>query len=225
VAELEASEPAGNYTIAIGGVGSAQVAVGAVTSLPIPQFLNLSDLITMDVTKDFTLRFAPFTGAAASDLIALNIQADQDGGEFNAPDYCKHIELPNTAVSVTIPANTFLPGHKYSGSIQFMHFSFNTNAIPNTYVNAGAMVQTRFDFTQGTVTPPTAPTFAGNIIHNPNGTLTFNVQADAGETLIIEGADSVNGPWTEVTTLTGSSQFNVDPKVAKTHFYRARVQQ
>jgi hypothetical protein len=202
-----------------------QTAVGSTASVPVPQFLNLSDLITMDVTKAFTLNFKPFTGAAASDLISVEIQADQEGGEFHAPDYCKHIDLPNTAVSVTIPANTFLPGHKYSGSIAFMRLALNTNAIPNTYVSAGVMVQTRFDFTQGNVTPPTAPTFGGNIIHNPDGTLTFSVQADAGETLIIEGADSVNGPWTQVKTITGSPQFNVDPKLAKIHFYRARVQQ
>lgn len=224
-AALEAAFPAGNYTVTASGAGTAQIAVGSTASVPVPQFLNLTELASMDVTKPFTLRFAPFTGAGQFDGISLSIQADGNAGEFHAPDYCLKIELTNKATSIVIPANTFQAGHKYSGEISFTKSTFDTNSIPNTYVSSGLMVQTKFDLTSGGPGPGTIPIWKGVIVRNPDGTLSFGVQADTGASLAIESSDDLKN-WTQfsvVTALNGNADVKLDPKTASRRFIRARL--
>jgi hypothetical protein len=149
-AALEAAFPAGNYTITASPAGSGVVAVPNVTAVPVPTIQNLTQLKSLDPTKDFVLNFSPFTGAQGQfDSIQIQIQADGSDRHFYAPDYCLNRTLPVTATSTTIPANTFAAGDKLSGSINFNKFSVNSNAIPNTVLSAGAFVSTKFDFTGG----------------------------------------------------------------------------
>jgi hypothetical protein len=56
--------------------------------------------------------------------------------------------------------------------------------------------------------------------------LTYTIEGDAGLSVSIEGSDSPDGGWSQVTigVLTGGSfEFTVDPALAPKRFYRAVV--
>jgi hypothetical protein len=57
-AALEAAFPAGNYTITASPAGSGVVAVPNVTAVPVPTIQNLTQLKSLDPTKDFVLNFS-----------------------------------------------------------------------------------------------------------------------------------------------------------------------
>jgi hypothetical protein len=227
-AALETAVPVGNYTINATGAGSATVALGNPTQLPVPRINNLVELGSMNVSNNFTLNFAPFTGAGANDSIFISISEDDGNGEFHAPDICKNIQLPVTATSVVIPANTFQVGKKYSGSISFnRNGTFNENAIAGTTVSSSTSVTTKFGFTAsgGGNQQPTAPRWTSSR-RNANGTLSFTVTADIGARLVIESTTNFSS-WTPVVTntvVTGSYELTVDPAQAQRAIYRARVQ-
>lgn len=224
-AALDAAFPAGNYTITATGAGAATLAISDTGAIPTPRITNVEALRTMDVTQAFTLTFAPFTGAAATDSIFISISEQEGQGEFHAPDPCRNILLPNTATSIVIPANTFRVGRKYNGSISFSRNSFDTNSIPNSGVSAGVTKTTSFEFTQGGGGTPTKPMWT-SIARNQDGTLTYTLLGDTGVNLAIEASDSPDTGWAQLTTAilaTGSHQFTVDPRTANKRFFRARV--
>lgn len=226
-AALETAFPAGNYTTTVTGTGggSATIAVGSTGQLPIPQISNLTALQTMIVSNDFTLNFAPFTGAGASDGIFIEISGDEGQGEFYAPDLCVPRDLPNTATSVVIPSNTFRAGQTYRGSISFSRAGQDSSSIPNTTIVAGVSARTSFEFTIGGGVTPNKPMWL-DVVRNANGTLTYTVQGDTGITVRIEGSNSPLIGWTELSTAvlaTGSHQLTIDPALAPMRFLRAVV--
>jgi hypothetical protein len=179
----------------------------------------------MNVSNDFTLNFAAFAGAGANDGIFIEISGDEGQGEFMAPDLCVPRELPNTATSVVIPANTFRAGQTYRGSITFSRAGQDSAAIPNTSVVAGVSARTSFEFTIGGVVTPNQPMWL-DVVRNPNGTLTYTIQGDTGINVRIEGSNSPSSGWTEVSTTvlaTGSHQVTIDPQLSPMRFLRAIV--
>ena len=225
-AALEAKFPAGNYTMNATGAGAVTLAVGTPAQLPVPQVSNLPALLTMDVTKDYTMNFSAFTGANAStDGIFISIVGD-GGGEFHAPDPCVPRTLPVTASSVVIPANTFKAGEKLTGTISFSRGAFNTNSVANTSFSSAVINSTKFEFTAGGGGgTPVKPTWT-SIVRNADGTITYTVQADAGTALSFEGSDRPDTGWVQVSTAvvaTGTYQLTIDPKLAPKRFFRALV--
>jgi hypothetical protein len=219
---LDTAFPAGVYTITATGGGTGTINLPAVSSVPVPRINNLAEFGQLDPTKDFTLTFAPFTGAGQLDSITITIEG-QNGDHFYAPDYCLNRQLTNTATSVVIPANTFKAGESLTGQITFSTFSVNTNAIPNTTLSALASVSTEFGFTIG----GGSGVRWGNIVMNPDGTIAFTVQATAGTTLRIQKSADLK-TWTDAGTVTsvgGTATFTFDPKTGgKAMFFRAVVQ-
>lgn len=224
-AALDAAVPAGNYTLSATGAGSASLALGAVSQVPIPKINNLVELAAMNPASAFTLNFAPFTGATANDSISISITEKNGDGEFHAPDPCKNILLPNTATSVTIPAGAFKAGAQYQGSISFSKGAgFNTNTIPGTTVYANATAQTEFGFTLGGGPQPTALRWT-SIRRNANGTLSFILTADAGANVVIEGGDGSPLGWLQAgagIATGGTFEFVVDPRLQTSRLYRAK---
>jgi hypothetical protein len=225
-AALDAAFPAGNYTITASPAGSGVVNVQAASALPVPTIQNLTQLQALDPTKDFLLNFSPFTGASGQfDNIQITINADGSTRHFYAPDYCLNRTLPNTARSVTIPANTFQAGDKLSGSISFNRFSVNANGIPNTTLSAGVTVTTSFDFTGGSTGSDVrwnAPQYDA-----ATGNITFTAQVPAGKTLVIQKSTDLK-TWTQVGTAApvgGISTYVANAKTGgKYAFFRAIVQ-
>jgi hypothetical protein len=225
-AALDATFPAGNYTITASPAGSGVVSVPAVSAVPVPTIQNLTQLQTFDPTKDFVLNFSPFTGASGQfDSIQIGINADGNDHHFYAPDYCLNRLLPVTATSVTIPASTFAAGDKLSGYISFNKFTVNANAIPKTTLSAAATVMTKFDFTGGSTGSDVrwnAPQFDA-----ATGNITFTAQVPAGKTLVIQKSTDLKN-WTQVGTAApvgGISTYVVNTKTGdKYAFFRALVQ-
>jgi hypothetical protein len=222
---LDAGFPAGTYTVSAAGAGTGTVTIGNTGEVPTPSFGNLTDLISMDPTKDFTLTFAPFIGAGANDGLVVTITATDDTNEFTAPNICKNIELPNTASSVVIPANTFKAGQQLRGQISFSRGSFNTNAIPNTSLSGGVSKTTDFSLTLGGGQQARQPMWT-TVTRNQDGTLTYTVSGDTGLNIGIEASETLTGGWTRISTgllATGSFQFTVNPNTPKFRFFRALV--
>lgn len=223
-AALEVAYPSGNYMLSATGAGTASVSLGVTGQTPIPRIDNFSELTTMNAATDFTLRFAPFTGAGANDRIQISISGGSGDGEFEAPDLCRNRPLPNTATSVVIPANTFKSGATYSGTISFFRSgTYDTNAINGVTISSGISVSTQFEFTIGGGNPPSPPRWT-TIRRNLDGTLTFTVTADAGARLLIEGTGPLGNGWTPVNTVTavnGSYELTVDPSAQRYRLFRA----
>lgn len=223
-AGLDAAFPAGNYTLNATGAGSATVALGGVAQVPVPKVNNLVELGNMNPANAFTLTFAPFTGAGASDGISISITREGGSNVFSAPDFCKNILLPNTATSVVIPANTFQAGGKYVGSITFSKSVFNTNSIAGTTVTGGVSASTEFGFTAPSGTTGTQPRWT-SIRRNANGTISFFLTAEAGANLLIEGSD-LSGAWLQAgagLATGGTFEFIVDPRLQPRRLFRAKA--
>src|SRR5262249_38116642 len=94
-AAMDTFLPKRTYTISAAGAGSGSITVPNAGEVPVPKILNLVELGTMDPTKEFILKFAPFTGATANDSIMIEITA-AGGRHFYAPDYCIPRSLTNT---------------------------------------------------------------------------------------------------------------------------------
>jgi hypothetical protein len=224
-AAMDAVLQPGNYTITVTPVGSGTVVVPAISTIPTPKILNLAALASFDPTKDFVLNFSPFTGASGFDAIAIDITAP-GGHHFYAPDYCLPRPLPNTATSVTIPANTFSAGDKLSGGIQFSKFSVNSNSIPNTFLSAGAFAITSFDLAGGTT--GSGVSFNPPAI-NPDGTIVITAPVPAGKTLQVQTSTDLK-TWIDVGTpivpVGGIATYTINPKTigGNRAFYRAKVQ-
>jgi len=224
-AALDAAAPAGNYTINATGAGSAVLALGAAASVPAPRLNNLSEMAAMNAAQAFTLQFGAFAGAGPGDSITISIASTDGASEFSAPNQCKGIELPVTATSLVIPANTFKAGQTLRGSISFSRFSFNTNAIPNTSVSAGVTATTNFELTLGGGGQPSQPRFTG-MTRNPNGTIRYTITGDAGTTVVIQGTErfAQATQWTPVSTnllAGGTAEFTVDPANPAKRYFRA----
>ncbi len=221
----DAAFPAGTYTITATPVGSGTLSVPAVATIPVPKISNLAALQSFDPTKDFTVLFAPFTGASAqSDSIFIDVTGSA-GHHFYAPDYCVPRMLAVTATSVVIPANTFTTSDKLQGSISFSRFASNTNAIPNTGLTAGAEVTTSFDLTGGSTGSDVRwndPTF-----DPASGNITLTAAVSAGHSLVVEMSTDLK-TWTQVGTaspVNGIATYVTSTKTgAKAAFFRARVQ-
>lgn len=221
---LDTAFPAGTYTVNATGAGSGTLTIGSTAQVPLPRFNNLVALGNLDASQAFTLTFAPFTGAGANDSIFVSISATDDTNEFHAPDFCKNIELPNTATSVVIPANTFKAGQRLRGQISFSRGSFDTNSIPSTTLSGGVSKTTTFNFSGGGG-EPNAPVWT-TVTRNGDGTVTYTITGDTGLNLGIEATETLTGTWTQLTTAlltTGSFEFTVNPNTPAKRFYRARV--
>ena len=222
---LDAAFPAGTYTVTATGAGAVTLTIGGTGQILVPRFSNLPALSSMNPTQPFTLTFLPFNGAGPNDTVFININSTDGTSDFQAPNICKNIELPNNASSVVIPANTFKAGQQLRGSISFSRGSFNTNAIPSTSVSGGVSKTTSFDLTLGGGQQPRAPMWT-TVTRNPDGTLTYTITGDTGLNLGVEASETLTGGWTQLNTAlltTGSFQFTVNPNTPKFRFFRAKV--
>jgi len=89
-------------------------------TVPVPRVLNHTQAQSINPGEDFTLHWSAFVGAGTGDYLTLSVEDEFDGEVvFRAPDYCVPIELPVTATSVVIPANTLSMDRTYMGTLTF----------------------------------------------------------------------------------------------------------
>ncbi len=157
-AELEAAFPAGNYaftgTDSIAGAFNDSIALPATAFPPTPQITNFADAQAVDVTRDFELKWGAFAGAVKNqDEVGLVMGDDGNPLLFSQTGFGT---MDVTKNSVTIPANSLVPGQTYLYTLIFVKVA---GANPTGYPfnpKAAFASETRFTLvTRPDITPPT----------------------------------------------------------------------
>lgn len=231
-AEMDESFPAGSYLLSFTQTGPVQREITLTippAAPPVPKVTGFATTQAWSANQDGTLRWNGFTGAATDDYQSVYI-ADAEGNVvFQAPDPCVPRELPLSATSIVIPANTLQAGQTYDAQILYSkQFYFSTNAVPEMAGFGSQNRTTRFTLvtTGGT---PVVPATLSAIEVLANGDLQFDVSGSAGRTYAIQRSTSLNAAvWPEVATVTldagGKGRFQDTPSGEGPFFYRAIAQ-
>jgi hypothetical protein len=116
-----------------------------------PNITNFTAAQNIDWTQPFTVNWTPFAGGNALDYIQLIITRSNGSELFSTPDFGQSGALTGAATSTTIPANTFVPGVRYTATLAFG----NLVGFPDIFSYPGATGVTAFAKT--TQFPITAP--------------------------------------------------------------------
>lgn len=227
-AELDEAYPSGTYRITVKqgtSTSTVNLEVGVNGAPPVPQLTNFAQTQAFNPAADFSLQWLPFMGAVENDGIFLQL-SDETGAEFHAPDPCIPIELPNTATSIVVPANTFTTGTVKNGSISFSKASsFDTNAISQVSAFASYSKTTTFEVKGSDDPQPAAPVLR-NVVRQQDGSVRLDVIAEAGTQLRVEGSIDLK-VWTPITTAPAlGGVLDVTDSAAATasqRFYRATI--
>lgn len=229
-AEMDEAFPAGSYRLSITQAGPVQREVTMTippTAPPVPKVTGFATTQAWSASQDGTLQWNGFAGATAEDYQSVSISDSEGNVVFQAPDPCVPRELPVSATSIVIPANTLQAGQTYDAQILYAkQFYFSTNAIPEMAGFGSQSRTTHFTLVTSGGTPATPATLSG-VQTLPNGDFQFDVTGSAGRTYAIQRVASVNATvWTEVTTVVldagGKGRFQDTPSAqASALFYRA----
>lgn len=121
-AALDAAFVAGSYTLHFGQTGQPErVITMAMPATPsvIPKIENFVEAQTIDATKDFTLRWNPYSPQGSNAVVRVVITDEFANRIFLAPNACVPRTLDPAATSVVIPANYLRPGFAYQGQLIF----------------------------------------------------------------------------------------------------------
>ncbi len=227
-AALEAAYPSGTYAISVKqatGASTVTFQIGAAGTLPVPQLSNYPQTQAYDASKDFTLQWLPYSGATANDSIFLNLN-DDAGNSFAAPDPCVPRLLSNTATSIVVPANTFAAGGTIQGFLSFSKTSgFDTNSIENVIAYASYSKTTDFELKPSGGTQQQPPEIQ-SFVRLPNGTVQFQVKAQAGANILVETSSDLS-EWTPIANgpAVGGILSVIDPAAStlSQRYYRAKT--
>ncbi len=230
-AALEAAYPAGKYTLRFTQPGQAERAIAMTmptVTVPVPKVANYTEAQSVNHAQDFTLRWNAFTGAGANDHLSLII-VDRSLGDvvFQAPDFCVPRELPVSATSIVLPANTLQNNRTYEATLMFGRmFYLSTNAVPEMSGTGHIARQTTLTVKTGTGGTGAAATFTGCRML-PNGNPEMTLAGTPLRTYTIQRTGTVGAAaWTQVGSVTmnaaGTGVFE-DAQAAKSLplFYRA----
>lgn len=226
---LDTARPAGNYTLQFTRAsGSPSASVNLTSSYPpTPEIQNYAACQAVDPTANFTIQWNGFSGATANDSIGISI-VDPDPMNFwswSAPDPCVPRDLPRTATSVTLAANTFKPGKSYEATLTYSRMTDGkTNAIADMTLAAWLIKSVDFTIKTTGGGGGGGARFIG-YTRLPGGVLEVNLQGTVGDRFAIEASDNLLGGWITISTQTipvgGVATFQVTMG-AKPGFLRAR---
>jgi hypothetical protein len=231
IAALDAAYPSGSYVARVqrssGANQNATLNFPTSARPPVPHINNYVEAQAINPAADFTLRWAPFTGAGAQSFLSLTIVSD-DGRIIYpppAPDPCNPpAGLPVTATSLTLPAGTFEPGTNYIGYLSFATTTaINSNAMPDIIASAYISQTTQFGLVTTGGGQPTPPRFTQ--VSMTGNTVQLQLTAPVNQTLVVEASPDFTS-WTTVLTtnvMTGTVQF-AERATEPHRFYRARTQ-
>ena len=221
--EFEGSYPNGTYGFRIVDPTGTKTPTLTLTGDAYPPAPHLSALPTeVNAGRDLSLSWDPFTGGTSTDFIQLHIDDDQGNKVFETPDYGKSGALDGTAVSGTIPHDTLLAGHSYSGRLVFQKNSvLDTASYPGALGLASYVSRTNFKLNaaaggQGSlrlaVVPATTP-----------GSFSLTIGGTPSQKVRIEGSIDLK-QWADLGTnaLSATGDFRFSEPESFTHrFYRA----
>lgn len=146
---------------------------------PIPQINNFDQTQNIAPAADFTVLFNGLLAPALNDSISFTI-SDLTGLVFSTPNPCIPRYLPNTATSVTIPANTLSAGKVYTAHLHYFKVgTLNSNTVPGMVGSSGFSKSTTFQIKTAGGTQPTAPRFTG-YQRLPDGSFMMQVTGQKG---------------------------------------------
>lgn len=207
-AELDAAYPAGNYVFSLqresGGPTGVTITMPAPSSYPpTPKVNSYATLQNIDPSQPLTISWAAFTGATQSDFIGIDIEDENQNPVYSAPDACIPIELPNTATSVTLPANLLQEGMTYTGYLNFSRVFHSTENSPAGFYTSGFIgKQTRFTLTTIGGGGGGQPVIIANSVEIQGGLMRFDVtDLDVGQPYEIEFNTSLDpSAWSSLIT-------------------------
>jgi methionine-rich copper-binding protein CopC len=220
---LNSSWPVGTYTFNLSGATPAFPAVAVAFNLTqpnVPQLANFSTIQAVDATKAFTLSWNSFSARAGSNQVFINIGYDPCAGTGFVTN------LPGTATSVTIPANTLVPGSNYVNStIGFLNASGTTGTSPKYTAGSDRGTITFFTLTTIGGSGGGGPVNLGNPVLS-GGNITFTITDSPGATITVQTSATLqSNSWTTLlTTNSGTGTVTITDTPSKsvpTHFYRA----
>lgn len=165
---------------------------------PAPRCTNFDAAQRVDPTKDFTLRWATFTGEGERE-VWIHI-TDSETGEFAF--YAGPIDGAETAID--IPAGKLTSDTTYRVWILFTrytHLSYQT--LPATYSGFDAYNSFPLKATSGGSAPDPAVITAYRVLENGDLELTADCTAD--HPLTVQGARALDAPWSDLQTTTPAS--------------------
>jgi len=206
---LDSLFPAGSYTLRFTQTGEPDRVIPMAmpaNSVPVPKLANFDEAQTISAAQDFVLLWNQFDAAGPDDQISLTVESDFSANIiFQAPDLCVPSELPATATSVVIPANTLLPDQIYTATLTFSTaFYLSTDAVPE--MSGSGTVARATTFTLDTSTGGTGqavPATLSSVLPISSGNPRFDVSGSVGHTYSIERtATLINPSWLNVGTVT-----------------------
>jgi len=167
-AALDGARPAGNYSLRFNQTGEPERVIAVTlpaTPAVIPKIANYAEAQNIDATKDFTLRWDPFSAQVAAPVVRLVIIDEFGNRIFLAPNPCVPRTLDPAATSIVIPANYLRPGFSYQGLLVF-GFNFYNSTTEVAQMTGNGFVQRTTTFSLKTTTngipnercTPTTPT-------------------------------------------------------------------
>jgi hypothetical protein len=227
-AALEAAYPNGSYTLRFTQTGEAErvIPMNMDASQPvIPRIANFAQTQSVNAHQDFSLEWNSFAGARAEDSIHLKISETTGSTVFEAPDLCVPRELPVTATSILIPAETLQANRTYNAVLTFGRFFYaSTNTVPEMAGVGSASRSTEFVIRTGSGTGLASPRFTGFRVL-PNGRPEMTITGTAGGQYTVQRTQDLGAPaWTAAGTVTigagGTAVFEDLAPLAFPLFYR-----
>lgn len=228
-AQLNKSFPAGIYTLVFVGAGGL-IDGSADLTLPdnayprSPRITNFAAAQTVDPTKDFKLSWNSFSDAGLQDWVQFVLTDSVGAVLFQSDMLGPNGPLAKTAIGISIPANTLRPGAN-SAVVTFTYFlGADAGSIPGATAFLLYSTETRFTlYALGGSTG--APTLT-NLVHQQDGTVTFQVKAQAGTGLTVEATSDFQ-TWTQIASgtasLNGLAVTDSQPATVPDRFYRAMI--
>jgi hypothetical protein len=227
-ASIDATYPPGNYTFGLYAVNDgAKFPVLSMppAAYPIPPHVsNFAAAQSINPLASFTLQWDPMPGAHTNDNFWVLI-TEAGGVVFSTPDPATDhaAALQGTATSVIVPANTFQPGHAYTGWITYSRAtSLNLSAYPGA-----AGVTTMGATTSFPLTPSSGALRLDQVAKLSGTQYRFQLSGTTGQTYSIQvSTNLVSTNWfTLMTTNLSASPALIQDNQAtnKQRFYRVKV--
>ncbi len=211
----------GNYTISFtaenDGKFTCALNLPETPLPPTPKLLNFTEVQSVNAAKALTLHWDFSETPEAGDFVQVYLN-EGHAEVFSTPNYGEPEALDGTSRLVTIPASTLEPGIFYSLNIEITRLA-GTNSLcyPDAEGVTATFASTSVDLV--TLTPPTL-----RLISPPqNGTVSIEVRAEPGKTVVLQGSP-VLAPWTNLqtnATPSGTNLFNVPVDGSGSLFFRA----
>jgi hypothetical protein len=138
-AALSTAYPNGQYTFTFtgqfSGAHSVNINFPAGTIPPGPQILNFADAQSIDPDNDFELKWSPFSGGTADDMIEVKVSDSPGNVVASSPAPGSSDALDGTTTSFVIEAGSLEAGQTYTAAVSFYKVtgrSFATIPLPFT---------------------------------------------------------------------------------------------